>query len=284
MRNYNATLCVSAILLSVSAVSAAPTLTFRFKTITIPGGTQVIATGISESGEIVGSYLNSGVYDGYSLKGKTVSEINDPKGSGTMCTAISPNGVYIVGYYLTASSAMGFLYKGKKFTDIPGPAGSTESEAFGVNDSGEIVGASVGASGPSTGFLLKNGKYTLLSVSGAPTEATGINDGGTIVGFWFNSGGVQSSFMTTNLGKTYKTINVPGAAESQAWGINTDGDIVYTVTDSKGIEGAVRRSGKYYKFDDPKGIGETSANGINDHNQIVGYYIHRDFQAYEAAY
>lgn len=57
--------------------------------------------------------------------------------------------------------------------------GTGATEAFGINDSGEIVGAS------NTGgaFLLRDGTYTTL----VPGAATGINDSGDIVGYY--SGG-----------------------------------------------------------------------------------------------
>ena len=72
MRNYKAMLRVFAIWLSVSAVSAAPTLTFKFKAITIPGATQVFTGGVSDSGVIVGGYSDtSGAFHGFTLKGKS---------------------------------------------------------------------------------------------------------------------------------------------------------------------------------------------------------------------
>jgi hypothetical protein len=74
MRNYKAVLGVLAILLSVSAGSAAPTLTFKFKAITIPGATQVFTGGVSDTGVIVGGYEDTGgALHGFTLKGTTVT-------------------------------------------------------------------------------------------------------------------------------------------------------------------------------------------------------------------
>jgi uncharacterized membrane protein len=71
-----------------------------------------------------------------------VTKVNDPKGLATICEGISPNGSAIVGYYINSMGKnFGFLLKGKTFTDVLGLKGATSSVAYGVNDSGEIVGA-----------------------------------------------------------------------------------------------------------------------------------------------
>jgi uncharacterized membrane protein len=121
---------------------AAPRLTFKFTAVNIPGSPQVNANGISEAGVVVGEYFDTtGLPHGFILKGKKVTKVDDPKGLGTICQSISPNGLAIVGYYInSAGKNFGFLLKGKTFTDVLGPKGATTSIAYGVNDSGEIVG------------------------------------------------------------------------------------------------------------------------------------------------
>src|SRR5580698_6582464 len=80
---------------------AAPTLTFKFAAINIPGSIDVNAYGVSESGVVVGEYLDTaGASHGFILKGKTVTEVNDSKGLATFCQGISPNGSTVVGYYI----------------------------------------------------------------------------------------------------------------------------------------------------------------------------------------
>jgi hypothetical protein len=60
------------------------------------------------------------------------------------------------------------------------------------------------------------------------TVATGINNKGTIVAYYFvNSTGTLGSVMTTNNGKTFKKINVPGAGAlgSGPLDINNENDV-----------------------------------------------------------
>ena len=61
--------------------------------------------------------------------------------------------------------------------------GSTATDAFGVNDSGQIVGTYVSSSGQEFGFLYVDGTYTTLSLSESlNTSAVAINDLGQILG------------------------------------------------------------------------------------------------------
>lgn len=54
-------------------------------------------------------------------------------------------------------------------------------------------------------------------------------------------------------GKTYKTINIPGAANSAATDIDSAGDIVYERSNSSSqTQGALFHADKYYKFDRPE--------------------------------
>lgn len=269
----------------MTPAAAAPALTFKFTAVNIPGSSQVNAFGISEAGVIVGEYIGSdGLPHGYTLKGKTVTTVNDPKGLGTFCQGISPNGSAIVGYYITSTGKnLGFLLKGKTFTDVPGPKGATVTFVFGVNDSTEIVGMYEDKTFKKHGFLLKNGKYKTLDVPGTNgvTTVTGINNSGDIVMYWDNKGPIESALYN---GKTYKIINVPGSSNSFAQGINNHGDIVYWFADSKGIHGALQQGVTFSHFDDPKGVGETYGFGLNDNKQIVGSWGKSTFQGYQATY
>jgi uncharacterized membrane protein len=132
---------------------------------------------------------------------------------------------------------------------------------------------------------LKGGKYKTLNAPKANgfTAATGINNSGNIVLYWNDIGGNFESSLYN--GSTYKTINVPGATNSFAQDINTNGDIVYWWANTKGIHGALRQGSTYSKFDDPKGVGATYGYGLNDHRQIVGsYQVSSIFHGYEATY
>jgi len=280
MKNYNSTLVVLALACTVAATAAdAPKLTFTFTKTGILGAVQTGPSGINNAGVIVGEFVDKqSVSHGYILQGKTLTTLDDPKGvaGSTGAENLNPNGpIWVVGAYDNSSgNPVGFLYKSGKYTDIPGPAGAVSSVASGINDQGSIVGDYVDSGGATHGFLLKGKKYTILDVPAAfgTTAASGINNAGWIVLWWVDQQGLVESSMTKDNGKTYSTIDVPGAADSYASDLNSAGDVTYFWLDSAGAgQGALLHAGKYYKFHYPTSI-FTYAGGINDRRTLVGGY------------
>jgi hypothetical protein len=109
-------------------------------------------------------------------------------------------------------------------------------------------------------------------VPGANGEyAVAINSSGLIPVDFATNTSFQASLYD---GLTYQTINVPGAMDSTAEGINTLGDVVLYWDQAQGapINGALRHNNKYYKFFVPGGKKETLPFGINDKHVIVGAY------------
>src|SRR5882724_5723988 len=71
---------------------------------------------------------------------------------------------------------------------------------------------------------------------------------------------------------TFKTIDFPGAASTQAWGINSRGDIVgYYVSADKSSHGFLLSGGHFASIDYP-GAAVTMINGIGARGEIVGDY------------
>ena len=285
MKNCKSILCVLAFALAFTVVAAiaadAPPLTFTFTKASVPGAMATSPGGINNAGMSVGLYTDSaGVQHGYILKGTKVTTLDDPKAKAgtTAGSNIQYNSTGVVGAYTnTAGVGVGFLYKSGKYTDIPGPKGNKGASANAINDTGAIVGNYTDSAGVIHGFLLKGGKYTTLTVPGGlGTVATGINNKGTIVAYYFvNSTGTLGSVMTTNNGKTFKKINVPGAGAlgSGPLDINNENDVCYEYFDSAGLfHGALLHAGKYYKFDYPKSY-ESYGGGLNDKSMVAGGYI-----------
>jgi hypothetical protein len=290
MKNCKSILCVLAFALAFTVVAAtaadAPPLTFTFAKASVPGAMGTSPGGINNAGMSVGAYTDSaGAVHGYILKGKTFTKLDDPKAVGPLGTSgsnLNPNGaIMVVGAYGTNTSGTtttGFLYKGGKYSDVPGPKGTTSSSANSINDTGEIVGNYTDSGGVMHGFLLKAGKYTTLTVPGGfATVATGINNKGTIVAYYnvTSNGSTLGSVMTTNNGKTFKKINVPGAGAkgSGPLDINNENDICYEYFDSAGLfHGALFHAGKYYKFNYPKSY-ESYGGGLNDKSMVAGGYL-----------
>src|SRR5580658_5673731 len=246
-----------------ATVAAAPTLTFKFKTIRVPGALTTTVGGINNAGAMVGYYLlkGGGNPHGFLVMDRKWTHIDHPKSSSTICKNINSSGV-IVGNYQIKNKTMGFSYQNGKFTDIPGPAGATSSQAMGINDKGVIVGFYRDSKGIH-GFRLTGSTYKTFNVPGANgTFATGINNKGYIVFYWQDAG--QNSESSIWNGKTYKTFDVD---------LDNANDVVIQWFDSLlHPHGALLQSGKYYTTDYPNS-GGTYDMGINDKNTLVGFYV-----------
>src|SRR3981081_2868320 len=119
----------------VAATAAdSPSLTFKFTATHVKGAIQTFPTGVNNAGVTVGQYQDkNNVFHGYILNGKKLTTVDDPKGTGTLCTNLNPNGaIAVVGSYTNSSGdSVGFRYKNGKFRDIRGPGGATASVAYG---------------------------------------------------------------------------------------------------------------------------------------------------------
>ena len=71
---------------------------------------------------------------------------------------------------------------------------------------------------------------------------------------------------------TFTTLNVPGASETQAFGINNAGQVVGTFANSgSGSHGFINTGGTFTTLDVP-GASGTGAGGINNAGQVVGFF------------
>jgi probable HAF family extracellular repeat protein len=126
------------------------------------------------------------------------------------------------------------VYAGGRFATIDVPR-ATGTPAYGINNSGRIVGSFGDASGVH-GFVYTGGSFTTIDVPGANyTTASGINDSGQIVGYFQDATGTYHGFVYT--GGNFTTIDVPGATSTTAVGINNSGQIVGYFQDATGEHG-----------------------------------------------
>ena len=200
------------------------------------GGSQVF--GINNNGAVVGSggsqsgnfiynngaytYLSGSTFDGFPLLPRGINNNNEVVGNNYF----NPSNGY----------TNGFLYDNGNYTRIlPIGAGNYYSGAFGINDSGEIVGY-YDNNGTSLGFVDNNGSFTSISAPNPSDNLVlyGISDNGYMVGTisGFNS---FQSFIDEN--GTFTTINVPGATQTVVRGVNDSGDVVGYYTNSSGTFG-----------------------------------------------
>jgi probable HAF family extracellular repeat protein len=204
---------------------------------------------------------------------------------GIMVSAAAINNVgQIVGYSSLASSDVvqhATLWEGGKVTDL-GAASGGNSWAYGINDAGQIVGASLPAGDTSQhATIWTNGTPTLLPTpAGSFSGAGSINNAGQIVGNYFtadnfdttqpliwNNGVVSTLPSVAGTFTTASAINNAGLVAGQV--NHTDGGLPGEPYDMLG-HAIVWRDGA---LSDQSSLGpdsETYVNSINDLGQMVG--------------
>jgi uncharacterized membrane protein len=148
-----------------------------------------------------------------------------------------------------------------RYTRINVP-GSVETQAFGINARGDIVGRYVGADGISHGFLRRSGVFTTIDVPlgfpGATAIATNsarsINARGDIIGGFVDSEFNEIQTYLLRDGE-FTQIAFPGAIATVPGSINNAGDITGffwgPTLDRQG--GFIYKDGKFYRVNAPGG-------------------------------
>lgn len=218
-----------------NSVSAQGPLEFTFTSFQFPGAVSTIAFGINNEEQIVGGYRVP---------------------PAPRHALLIDQGQFIP---LAPSTALGSHF----------------SEAFDINERGEVVGIYRDDQGSQHRFLLSNTVLSNVDFPGATaTDAFGINASGTIVGDFFDATGVAHGFVLRD--GVFKQIDVPGALDTEAVGINSSGDVVGSWDTDPTTQGhgfVLTREGQFITIDAPKALpASTSVFGINDLGQIVGGY------------
>ena len=166
------------------------------------------------------------------------------------------------------------------YTPLPAYPGSSpdSTEAFSINNAGQIVGEYHTAGISWGGFLLSGGSFSPVTYPAGSTHSYPIDNGnnGQIVGSYLNASSVLSGY--TKSGSTYSAIGVPAA-----WGygglpngVNKFGTIVgqYLPTgaplDYNYAESFIDAGGVYTQAAGMPGFGWTELYAINDLGQMIG--------------
>ena len=160
--------------------------------------------------------------------------------------------------------------------------------AYGINDSGKIVGVFNETSEGVTyyhGFLLDDGSYTSYDVgSGGSTTIYGINDNGDFVGsFGPTSSPYSEGFVQPASGGPPVTFSIPGVTALAAEGVNDSDSAVGAWLDANGnyhgfLQEINKSSGGEYSvgnlttFDFPGAV-DTIPTSITDNGNISGQFI-----------
>jgi hypothetical protein len=274
----------------VCVVGIAAALTFVFFTDVIATGTalETDTYGLNDKGVIAGDYVDSNsVQHGMiltSLATLVPKLVTADRGDcvtspgSTTIAFYSINNLGVAAGWCTKpdSTVIGFTYAGGKFTDVTIP-GSTFTEAIGINDAGALVGTYKDANSVQHGFLLVGSTLTNLDPPGTVSTNTAwsINNSGVITVYGINANGAYTSFTTADQGKTYTPFQDPnqGSIGTAIHQINNNGDIVGTYFDANNAtHGVLYHAGTYNSFDDPKGVGTTRGDGLNNSLVVVGRY------------
>lgn len=192
--------------------------------------------GINNSNQLAASWSPGGGSFGAPGPGSPFTASNGFGLPQTVAHGINDNGE-VVGGWTDAIGNHGFLTNGSSVSPItvgmvtPGSNSNQPLNgitAFGINNSGQIVGTLSNTGNATTaGFLISGGTISYFEdPAGSPfnlTEAFGINNNGDIVGSYLSHGFILS-------GGVFNTINVPfsGALNTQVTGINDNGLLVGT--------------------------------------------------------
>jgi hypothetical protein len=268
-------------IISISITAQEQNGVSKFQDVKVSGATETDTYAVNNLGVIAGDYVVGQVQHGMILNATKLTTVDragclTTPGSGAIALfGLTTKGA-AVGWCQDTSTGQddAFFYLQGRFVPIA-PPGAISTQAYGVNDLGEVVGSYLDGNNVQHGFLLKGKTYTTLDVPGHTlSRAWSINNSGLITIYALNSNRLADSFITN--GKSYEKVNVPGAAQSMIHGIDRFGDRVYTFFDSAGSErGAFYLNGVYYKFNDPndKNKNTTRAFGLNDKLEIIGDYL-----------
>lgn len=125
--------------------------------------------------------------------------------------------------------------------------------------------------------------FALLAIAGAGASASETTEEDELM-MMFMGGGLEdpteaadpglvaSALLTSSVSVTgVQSIDVPGAVDTRAFGINAVGEVVGSYTDTTGTHGYLFSDGQFMKIAFPGAVG-TEAWGINPQGDIVGRY------------
>jgi probable HAF family extracellular repeat protein len=260
--------------------------------------------GINNHGEIAGYFGSGAVVHGilHPNKGYTVFQPysqgnfrneNFPGSIQTQVTAINHYGD-TAGFWVDGNgNSFDFVQWDGGFASYMDPHtrksnGIETNQLLGLNDQGIAVGFYMDRDGNDHAYKLDQDKNTFSEIPTADIPgaisamATGINDNGDVVGTYTDANGAMHGFLLK--GGRLSVYDFPyanGVTNTTFLGVNIYDQIVgnYTVGtgDATQTHGFIMSSplhhAQWQTIDDPQGSGTTTINGINDHADLVGFYV-----------
>jgi probable HAF family extracellular repeat protein len=195
------------------------------------GGDFSYASGISDSGVVVGraNYDDGWQYHGFVRQDGTMAHIGTFGGDSSGANAVNALGQVVGSAACSRIDSHAFLWEDGVVTDLGVPAGEYDgTTAYGINDSRQIVGKAVIASGHAAdAFLWQDGAFQILpDFGGTVTTANDINASGRIVGFAYTPGvsGLPRAVLWED--GAILDLGTLGGNTSEAMAINRTGQVV----------------------------------------------------------
>jgi len=223
------------------------------------------AMGINSAGVIAGTAYVDGQPHGVLWNGNATTDL----GAGIYATGINDPGVVVGG------NGHAFVLANGVYQDLGVLPGGNWSSAYGINNSGTVVGYGSLASGNFGAFVWtpQSGMQQLGTFGGPNSYATGLNNNGEVIGYASLSSGYEHAFSA--VGAVMTDLGTLGGS-SFAYGINDSGEIVgYSwPTGGENTHAFLYVNGMMIDLNSliPSGSGWQllEAYGVNNTGQIVG--------------
>ena len=249
---------------------------YLYTTLDDPSATAgTYATGLNDSGEIVGYYIEGNTRSGFVYNGGTYSVVAlTSKNNTTQFQSIGTiDGINNLGQI---SGSGGYSIWTSPVGGSGGPNQPTPGQELLYDSSDGFFAATSGGSSwtPIEAEIVRGAISNEVT-----TYGYGINSAGDVVGYFQQSGHNNQAYIWSP-SSPITIINYPGATSTEAFGINGQNQVVGTwvgqdsyfpgVTTSHGF---LYYNGSWSYFDDPFGVNGTFPEGINNSDVIVGYYV-----------
>ena len=246
-----------------------------------PGsGNSTLPQKISDSGDIVGSYIDLSLVERGFIRfrnGSFSAPLVDPNDTGGMTEGRGINISRLVcGDYLDEASGNlhGYFLMGSMFHNFDVP-GSSFTLLLGLNNAGDFCGSDIPGTGVQSAFLSVGGVITEFTLPRATASlAEQINSSNQVCGFFNDSSFVSHGYFRDSDGTIYAPIDPAGSTGTIIFGNNDSNWMVGRYSDSGGLTHGLLfiPPNRYITYDYP-GSTFTSLNGINAQGIVAGRYL-----------